>query len=137
MCSFLTSIGCGVPDGVPRTEPPKTDSAMTSEHIFLRNQIRFHLKNATFQFSSIRMRMRVNGERLTFFLSADFKLRPCHWDKEAGYAITDPKRNKDIKGNPMLQQTLYNINREIDRTAAATIKIIEDARLHGDTLTVA
>ena len=56
-----------------------------------RSMIRFSLKNATKELSPIRLRINLNGERMTFYLPQDYKICPKHWDKEVGGAIEDSK----------------------------------------------
>ena len=41
-----------------------------------RNMIRFSLKNATKELSPIRLRINLNGERMTFYLPQDYKICP-------------------------------------------------------------
>lgn len=98
---------------------------MNSKNIFTRNQIKFSLKNATEEFSLIRLRMTINGVRFSYCLPVDYKIKTAYWDKEAGKAFETAKQHKDLKGNSMLQVTLQNINREIEKTASTLIKIIE------------
>jgi len=88
--------------------------------------IRFSLKNATKELSPIRLRINLNGERMTFYLPQDYKIRPKHWDKEVGGAIEDSKRNPDLKGNPQLQLIMRNINKEIEKTTNALITVLEE-----------
>lgn len=100
-----------------------------------RNMIRFSLKNATKELSPIRLRINLNGERMTFYLPQDYKICPKHWDKEVGGAIEDSKRNPDLKGNPQLQLIMRNINKEIEKTTNALITVLEELKLHDICLT--
>lgn len=88
------------------------------------------MKNATKPISTIRLRMNLHGERLTFYLPVEYKIQPKHWDKEMGCAIEDSKRNPDLKGNIRLQLILRNINKEIEKTTNALIKVLEEMKLH-------
>lgn len=97
--------------------------------VYTKNSMRFSLKNATQECSLVRVRINVNGNRLTFYLPPDYKVSPNHWDKEAGKAIEDPKHNPDLKGNPQLQTILRNVNKEIEKTTNALIKVMEDFKL--------
>ncbi len=97
--------------------------------VYTKNSMRFSLKNATQEYTLIRVRINVNGNRLTFYLPPDYKISPNHWDKEAGKAIEDSKQNPDLKGNPQLQTILRNINKEIEKTTNALIKVMEDFKL--------
>ena len=47
-----------------------------------------------------------------------------------GRAIEDPKRNLNLKGNPLLQVQLRNINKEIERTLNLFIWVMENFKLH-------
>ena len=95
-----------------------------------RNMIRFSLKNATKELSPIRLRINLNGERMTFYLPQDYKICPNAWGKEVGGAIEDNKRNPDLKGNPQLQLIMRNINKEIEKTTNALITVLEELKLH-------
>lgn len=102
---------------------------MKTNYIFTKNNINFSLKNATKEFSLIRMRMTINGVRLSYCLLSEYKIRCEFWDKEFGMAIIeDPKRNLALKGNVLLQNTLRNINKEIEKTTNATLRILENYR---------
>jgi integrase len=68
--------------------------------------------------------MTISGERFTYYLSS--KIKSQFWDTANGCAIEDPKRNPALKGNPVLQTTLRNINKEIDKTTNALIYVIEN-----------
>jgi len=102
---------------------------MAKETFYGKDAIRFSLKNATKELSLIRLRININGVRLTFYLPAEYKIRPKHWDVVAGFAIEDAKRNPDLKGNPQLQLILRNINTEIEKTTNALIKVLENLKL--------
>lgn len=99
------------------------------EFFYCKDVIRFSLKNATKKISSIRLRMNIHGERMTCYLPAEYKICPQHWDKEAGCAIEDSKRNPDLKGNVQLQLILRNINKEIEKTTNALIRVLEELKL--------
>ena len=85
------------------------------EFFYCKDVIRFSLKNATKPISTIRLRVNLHGERLTFYLPVEYKIQPKHWDKEMGCAIEDCKRNADLKGDIRLQLILRNINKEIEK----------------------
>ena len=55
------------------------------EFFYCKDVIRFSLKNATKPISTIRLRMNLHGERLTFYLPVEYKIQPRHWDKEMGH----------------------------------------------------
>ena len=97
--------------------------------LFLSHKMQFSLKNANQEFSAIRVRMTINGVRFIYYLPATLKIKPAFWDTEVGCAIEDPKRNPALKGNPQLQVALHNINKEIDKTANALIRVLENFRL--------
>ena len=80
------------------------------ELFYGKTAIRFSLKNGTKEMSLVRVRVNINGERLTYYLPSDYKICPKHWDSVVGCAIEDAKRNPDLKGNPRLQLILRNIN---------------------------
>ena len=100
------------------------------DFFYCKDVIRFSLKNATKPISTIRLRVNLHGERLTFYLPVEYKIQPRHWDKEMGCAIEDSKRNPDLKGNIRLQLILRNINKEIEKTTNALIKVLEEMKLH-------
>ena len=89
-----------------------------------KNKLQFSLKNATREFSLIRVRMSIERVRFTYYLPSQIKTQ--YWDKTNGCAIEDPKRNPALKGNPMLQTILRNTNKEIEKTTNALIYIIEN-----------
>ena len=97
--------------------------------VYTKNSMRFSLKNATHESSLIRVRVNVNGSRLTYYLPSNYKITPAHWDKDAGRAIEDSRYNPDLKGNPQLQVILRNVNKEIEKTTNALIKVMEDFKL--------
>ena len=99
---------------------------MNVKNIFTKNCIKFSLKNATQEVSLIRLRMTINGVRFSYCLPVGYKIKSVYWDKEAGKAIEDAKKNTDLKGNPILQVALRNINKEIEKTTNILIKIIEN-----------
>jgi integrase len=96
---------------------------------YTKNAMQFSLKNATLEFSLIRVRMTINGVRFSYCLPKGYKIKPCHWDKQNGCAIEDPKRNPDLKGNPTLRVIMHNINKEIEKTTNTLIQIIETFKL--------
>ena len=98
---------------------------MNNKNIFTQNCVKYSLKNATQEFSLIRLRMTIGGVRFSYCLPVEYKIKSSYWDKEAGKAIEDVKRNNELKGNPMLQVALRNINKEIEKTTNTLIKIIE------------
>lgn len=106
---------------------------MKKTQIFLRSKLRFSLKSSKQEFSSIRMRTYMNGKRLTYFLPTDCKIKPEYFDTRTGYAIEDPKRNTALRGDATLQVTMRNINTEIEKTANATLRLIESYKLRGIT----
>ena len=93
--------------------------------IFTKSCIKFSLKNAASEFSLIRLRMTINGIRFSYCLPVGYKIRTTYWDKETGKAIEDSKKNPILKGNAMLQVSMQNINKEIEKTTNTLIKIIE------------
>ena len=109
---------------------------MMKELFYGKTAIRFSLKNAKKEMSLVRVRVNINGERLTYYLPSDYKIRPKHWDSVVGCAIEDAKRNPDLKGNPRLQMILRNINKEIEKTTNALIKVLETIKLHDIYATV-
>jgi len=66
--------------------------------------------------------MTIGGVRFSYCLPVEYKIKSSFWDKEAGKAIEDAKRNTELKGNPMLQVALRNINKEIEKTTNTLIK---------------
>lgn len=91
---------------------------------------KFSLKDSNAEFSAIRMRVFINKVRLNIHLPAEYEIKPCHWDNATGRAIEDPKRNPNLKGNPLLQVQLRNINKEIERTLNLFIWVMENFKLH-------
>ena len=107
----------------------KEQNMSKKEFFYCKDVIRFSLKNATKPISTIRLRMNLHGERLTYYLPSEYKIQPEHWDKETGCAIEDSRRNPDLKGNIRLQLILRNINKEIEKTTNALIKVLEEMKL--------
>lgn len=97
---------------------------MNTSSIFLRDMVRFSLKNANHPISTVRMRLTVNGVRMSHALPADYKVAPRHWDPKTGRVITSIKDNPDLKGNPQLRILLENVNREIEKTTTAVVSVI-------------
>ena len=104
---------------------------MDNSCIFTKNKLNFSLKNATKEFSLIRVRLTIDGVRFSYCLPAEYKIKSAFWDNEMGIAIEDPKRNPALKGNPILQTNLRNINKEIEKTTNALLAILENYRLRG------
>jgi hypothetical protein len=98
---------------------------MDNNAIFTKNYLKFSLKNATKEFSLIRVRMTMNGVRFSYCLPTTYKIKSAFWDKDAGKAIEDPKKNIALKGDAQLQLALRNINKEVEKTTSALIRIIE------------
>lgn len=98
------------------------------EDFYGKDAIRFSLKNATKEITLIRARTNIQGDRLTYYLPVDYKICPKHFDIASGYAIEDAKRNPDLKGNPPLQLKMRNINKEIEKTRNALIKVLEELK---------
>lgn len=96
---------------------------------FINRRMQFSLKEPDKDYSLIRVRTTVNGVRLSHYLSAEYKINTTYWDKTAGKAIVDPKRNLALKGNPHLQTTLYNTNKEIEKTTNALLRAFENFKL--------
>ena len=94
------------------------------EHFYGRDAIRFSLKNATKEVSLIRVRVNINGDRLIYYLPAEYKIRPKHWDIASGYAIEDIKHNPDLKGNPQIKLIMRKINKENEKNTNAFLKIL-------------
>ena len=94
-----------------------------------KSKLQFSLKNATHEFSLIRVRMTIDGGRFTYYLPSRIKTQ--FWDNQNGCAIEDLKRNPALKGNPTLQNILRNINVEIDKTTNALIYVIENFKSQG------
>jgi site-specific recombinase XerD len=92
-----------------------------------KSKLQFSLKNATREFSLIRVRMTIDKVRFTYYLPTQIKSQ--HWDKTNGCALEDPKRNPALKGNPTMQTILRNINREIDKTTDSLIAVIENFKM--------
>lgn len=91
---------------------------------------KFSLKDpATTEFSTMRIRVFINGVRMSLHLPAQFKIKPKHWDNITGRAIEDPKRNPDLKGNPLLQIQLRNINKEVEKTLNTFIWVMESFKM--------
>lgn len=101
------------------------------EKFYGKDVIKVSVKNATQEISLIRLRININGRRLIYYLSPEYKIRPKHFDIIAGLAIEDPKRNPDLKGNPQLKLILRNINTEIEKSINALILVLENFKLRG------
>lgn len=98
------------------------------EDFYGKDAIRFSLKNATKEITLIRARINIKGDRLIYYLPVDYKICPKHFDIALGCAIEDAKRNPDLKGNPPLQLKMRNINKEIEKTRNALIKVLEELK---------
>ena len=66
----------------------------------------------------------------------DCKICPKHWDTASGGAVEDAKRNPDLKGNPLLQLKMRNINKEIEKTRNALMKVLENFKFRDIYATV-
>lgn len=53
-----------------------------------------------------------------------------------GGAVEDAKRNPDLKGNPLLQLKMRNINKEIEKTRNALMKVLENFKFRDIYATV-
>lgn len=95
---------------------------------FTRRAMQFSLKNPNYPSSLIRMRFNINGTRGSYYLPLTYKIESVYWDSVAGCAIIDPKRNPKLKGNPQLQTTLNNVNREIEKTANELMSVVESLK---------
>ena len=94
-------------------------------------EIRFSLRDTSEGKTMIRARVTVKGRRMTYFLPSEYKVRPAWWDSAAGMAITDSRRNPDVKGNQLLRNHLEAINAEIRRTHIAITEIVENFKARG------
>ncbi len=98
----------------------------TQNSAYVKRLMQFSLKDPKGEnLSLIRVRMTINGTRLNQPLPADYKILPKHWDYENCCAIEDPKHNPDLKGNAHLQMRMRNINKEIEKTRDAVIRVHE------------
>lgn len=95
---------------------------------FTRRAMQFSLKSPNYSTSLIRMRFNINGTRGSYYLPQTYKIESVYWDSLAGCAIIDPKRNPKLKGNPQLQTTLNNVNREIEKTANELMSVVESLK---------
>lgn len=111
----------------------ETSSNMKTEKTILDRGVSVGLRPPKSNFSLIRLRCTVNTneKRLEYDLPACYKICPEHWDKVAKCAITDGKRNKDLKNNPRLRLHLDNVNTEIVKTKNVLIDIIQDFQRKG------
>lgn len=91
-------------------------------------EIRFSLRDTKEEKTMIRARVTIKGRRMTYFLPSEHKVKPAWWDKQAGLAIVDSKRNPDTKGNQLLRNYLENVNAEIRRTHNTILEIIENMK---------
>lgn len=78
------------------------------------------------EFSLIRLRCMIDSQRLEYYLPAEYKIKPEHWDKITRTVITDGKRNKDLKGDPRLRLHLDNVSTEIVKTRNTLVDIIQE-----------
>lgn len=98
----------------------------TQNSAYVKRLMQFSLKDPKGEnLSLIRVRMTINGTRLNQPLPADYKILPKHWDYENCCAIEDPKHDPDLKGNAHLQMRMRNINKEIEKTRDAVIRVHE------------
>lgn len=87
-------------------------------------QLRFSLRNAKEDSTMIRARITIKGQRMIYFLPAEYKVEPAWWDTKLGLAKTEAKTNPAVKGNPTLKNYLENVNSEIQRTQITLREII-------------
>ena len=98
----------------------------TQNSAYVNRLMQFSLKDPKgVKLSLIRVRMTINRTRLNQPLSADYKILPKHWDYKNCCAIEDPKLNPDLKGNAHLQMRMRNINKEVEKTRDAVIRVHE------------
>ena len=93
--------------------------------------ILFDLKQPHSDFSLVRLRCTISGKRLEYYLPGEYKINPGHWDKVARFAVTDGKRNKDLKDNPRLRTHLENVNSEIIKTRNTLVDILQEYQRRG------
>ena len=104
---------------------------MDNYGIFTKRKLKFSLKNATQEFSLIRVRLTINGIRISYCLPVEYKIKSSFWNNKTGMAIEDPKKNPALKGNSILQTNLRNINKEIEKTTNALLALLENYRIRG------
>lgn len=73
--------------------------------------------------------MTINGVRFVYYLPATFKIKPAFWGADARGAIEGTKRNPALKSKHQLQVALHNINKEVDKTSNALLRVLENFRL--------
>ncbi len=93
--------------------------------------ILFDLKHPHSDFSLVRLRCTISGKRLEYYLPGEYKINPGHWDKAARFAVTDGKRNKDLRDNPRLRSHLENVNSEIVKTRNTLVDILQEYQRRG------
>lgn len=111
-----------------RLKLKKSKPMNLQKQVFTRRAMQFSLKNPNYPTSLIRVRFNINGKRGSYYLPSSYRIESIYWDAEAGCAITDPKRNPKLKGNPYLQTILSNVNREIEKTASALVLAVESLK---------
>ena len=97
----------------------------------LAQRVYFDLRTPKTGFSLIRLRCTVDSQRLEYYLPAEYKIKPSHWDRVARCAMTDSRRNKDLKGDPRLKVHLDNVNTEITKTRNTLVDIIQEYQHKG------
>lgn len=97
----------------------------------LAQKVHFDLYTPKTTFSLIRLRCTINSRRLEYYLPGEYKIKPSHWDKVARCAMTDSRRNKDLKGDPRLKVHLDNVNTEITKTRNTLVDIIQEYQHKG------
>lgn len=97
----------------------------------LAQRVYFDLRTPKTSFSLIRLRCTVDSQRLEYYLPAEYKIKPSHWDRVSRCAITDSRRNKDLKGDPRLKVHLDNVNTEITKTRNTLVDIIQEYQHKG------
>lgn len=107
----------------------KEQNMSKKEFFYCKDVIRFSLKNATKPISTIRLRMNLHGERLTYYLPSEYKIQPEHWDKETGCAISVAAVCFLSGQDSVCCLLLRNINKEIEKTTNALIKVLEEMKL--------
>lgn len=92
----------------------------------LAQKVHFDLYTPKTTFSLIRLRCTINSQRLEYYLPSEYKIKPPHWDRDARCAMTDSRRNKDLKGDPRLKVHLDNVNTEITKTRNTLVDILQE-----------
>ena len=58
-----------------------------------------------------------------------YPIKPAFWGADARGAIEGTKRNPTLKSKHQLQVALHNINKEVDKTSNALLRVLENFRL--------